>query len=109
LAAGRTPARPFSPGTGAAGAGAETGAGADDEVGTGAGVVSAAGAGASDGFGGAVDAARAVGFRCRRFVVPSLTPYPTSTACRSTFGAGLPWIPGSKAACSGDWAWKWRP
>ena len=41
-------------------------------------------------------------FRCRRFVVPSFTPYPTSTACRSTFGAGLPWIPGSKAACSGD-------
>ncbi len=41
-------------------------------------------------------------FRCRRFVVPSFTPYPTSTACRSTFGAGLPWIPGSKASCSGD-------
>src|SRR5207249_11103780 len=39
-------------------------------------------------------------FRCRRFVVPSFTPYPTSTACRSTFGAGLPWIPGSKAACN---------
>ena len=35
-------------------------------------------------------------------MVPSFTPYPTSTACRSTFGAGLPWIPGSKAACSGD-------
>src|SRR5262249_26469613 len=40
-------------------------------------------------------------FRGRRAVVPSFTPYPTSTACRSILGAGLPSIPGSLAPSSG--------
>src|SRR5207302_9783824 len=57
---------------------------------------------ASAGARPAPDPPPAFPLRCRRVVVPSFTPYPTSTACRSIFGAGEPWIPGSKAACSGD-------
>ena len=94
LAAGRVPARPFPPG---AAVSAPPGTGADG----GAAVPAGPETGADEGA--AVPAGEGrPGFRCRRFVVPSFTPYPTSTACRSIFGAGLPSIPGSKACCSGD-------
>src|SRR5262249_55500793 len=100
LAAGRSATRPFPAGPGV---GAWVGAEAWAEGGVVAEVVSGAGAGASAGLAGAVDGAFAAPLPPpsprRRFVAPASPPPPPSPACRSTFGAGLPWIPGSKAAC----------